>query len=346
EQLTAPKKSTATLEDLIGGGAKAGAGVVPVGKNEVCKITKLDLKSGDTGDDISIIQKNLKELGYYPYDVIDKKFGSQTEMSVRLFQISNKLPVTGIVDKTTQEKICTASTDKNKHKELILNNFVKNPNVSTLDLLKDGQKFKQFKWHANDYIGLPKGPNENEAVKLVNSLKNIILEDRVTLPPNAILLNATYQQDKIRYNDYFHKQTQQMKDFPSQRMNKHAIVWFDKMREAAKADGIEIVPLSVWRNPVVDEERAKQAKNPYAIGGISHALGVTIDIKMSDGNKKYSEAATKPFSNVIDMRSSPIHKWLAIFAKDFNFHPFTHEPWHWEYNYKNFKDVFLSEFKK
>jgi peptidoglycan hydrolase-like protein with peptidoglycan-binding domain len=347
EQLTAPKKSTATLEDLIGGDAKAGASVVPVGKNEVCKITKLDLKSGDTGDDISIIQKNLKELGYYPYDVIDKKFGSQTEMSVRLFQISNKLPVTGIVDKTTQEKICTASTDKNKHKELILNNFVKNPNVSTLDLLKDGQKFKQFKWHANDYIGLPKGPNENEAVKLVNSLKNIILEDRVTLSPNAILSNATYQQDKIRYNDYFYKQTQQMKDFPSQRMNKHAIVWFDKMREAAKADGIEIVPLSVWRAAVADEKRAKGVTNPYAIGGISHALGVTVDIDMSDGNKKYQpKTPTIPFSTVVDMRSSSIHKWLVIFANDFNFYPYTHEPWHWEYNYKNFKDVFLSEFKK
>ncbi|MGE5635222.1 MAG: peptidoglycan-binding protein, partial [Deltaproteobacteria bacterium] len=346
------------LEDLINvggnkavadraGANKANVGVVPVGKNEVCNITKLDLKAGDTGGDISILQKNLKELGYYPYDIVDQKFGPKTEMSVRLFQISNKLPVTGIVDKTTQEKICTASTDKNKHRELILNNFVKNPNVSTLDLLKDGQYYKQFKWNDNDYVGGPKGPNEDKAVNLVSLLKSIILEDRVTLPPNAILLNATYQQDKIKYNDYFHKQTQQMKDFPSQRMNKHAIAWFDKMREAAKADGIEIVPFSVWRDPVVDEKRTKDAKNPYAIGGISHALGVTADINLSDGNKQYKpEGATKPFSKVIDMRGSSIYKWLAIFAKDFNFHPYTHEPWHWEYNYKNFKDVFLSEFKK
>ena len=138
-----------------------------------------------------------------------------------------------------------------------------------------------------------------------------------------------------------------MKDFPSQRMNKHAIVWFDKMREAAKADGIEIVPFSIWRDPVVDEKRAKQAKNPYAIGGISHALGVAADIQMSDDNKKFKpEAATKPFSKVVDMRGSSIYKWLTVFAKDFNFHPYTHEPWHWEYNYKNFKDVFFSEFKK
>ena len=336
------QKSPKKLDDVINDGNT----VVPVGKNEVCKITKLGLKSGNTGDDIGILQKNLKEIGYYPYDIVDKKFGLQTEMSVRLFQISNKLPVTGIVDKATQEKICASPTDKNTHRTLILNNFVKNSNVSTLNLLKDGQKFKQFKWHANDYIGVPKGPNENETVKLVNQLKRIIVEDRVTLPPNAILLNATYQKDKTKYNDYFYKQTQQMKDFPSQRMNKHVIPWFDKMREAAKSDGIEIVPFSVWRDPVADEKRAKQANNPYAIGGISHALGVTVDIKMSDGKKKFEpEAQTNPFNKVLDMRSSSIYKWLAIFAKDFNFHPYNHEPWHWEYNDKNFKDVYFKDFK-
>src|SRR5215203_3116004 len=189
---------TTTLEDLIGGGDKAGGGVVPVRENEVCKITKLDLKSGDIGDDIVILQKNLKELGYYPYgvDLTVKKFGPQTEMSVRLFQISNKVPVTGIVDKITHEKICAASTDKNKNRQLILNNFVKNPNASTLDLLKGGQGFKQFKWHAADYLGNPVGPNEKETLKLVNQLNNIILEDRVNRQANAILIDSEYQKDK------------------------------------------------------------------------------------------------------------------------------------------------------
>src|SRR5215203_6766835 len=189
---------TTTLEDLIGGGDKAGGGVVPVRENEVCKITKLDLKSGDIGDDIVILQKNLKELGYYPYgvDLTAKKFGPQTEMSVRLFQISNKVPVTGIVDKITHEKICAASTDKNKNRQLILNNFVKNPNASTLDLLKGGQGFKQFKWHAADYLGNPVGPNEKETLKLVNQLNNIILEDRVNRQANAILIDSEYQKDK------------------------------------------------------------------------------------------------------------------------------------------------------
>jgi hypothetical protein len=98
---------------------------------------------------------------------------------------------------------------------------------------------------------------------------------------------------------------------------------------------------------VKDEQRAKAADNPNAIGGISHALGVTADIRMSDGTKKYKpEGETQPFSQVIDMRSSSIYKWLVIFAKDFHFQPFNQEPWHWEFNYKDFKDVYLSEFKK
>src|SRR5215203_960244 len=341
---------TTTLEDLIGGGDKAGGGVVPVRENEVCKITKLDLKSGDIGDDIVILQKNLKELGYYPYgvDLTVKKFGPQTEMSVRLFQISNKVPVTGIVDKITHEKICAASTDKNKNRQLILNNFVKNPNASTLDLLKGGQAFKQFKWHAADYLGNPVGPNEKETLKLVNQLNNIILEDRVNRQANAILIDSEYQKDKTGYNEYFKKNVKPIPDYPKHLLNKYALDSFVKMRQAAKGEGIEIVPLSTYRDPVADAKRAEEANNPNAIAkGISpHGLGVAIDIKMSDGNKNYKEITTYPFSNIMDMRSSSIYKWLVIFANDFNFHPFNQEPWHWEYNYKNFKPVYLSEFKK
>ena len=55
-----------------------------------------------------------------------------------------------------------------------------------LDLLKDGQAFKQFKWHAADYLGNPQGPNEKETLKLVNQLNNIILEDRVNRQTDAI----------------------------------------------------------------------------------------------------------------------------------------------------------------
>jgi peptidoglycan hydrolase-like protein with peptidoglycan-binding domain len=341
---------TTTLEDLIDGGDKAGGSVVPVRENEVCKITKLDLKSGDIGDDIVILQKNLKELGYYPYgvDLTAKKFGPQTEMSVRLFQISNKLPVTGIVDKITHEKICTASTDKNKNRQLILTNFVKNPNASPLDLLKGGQGFKQFKWHAADYLGNPVGPNEKETLKLVNQLNNIILEDRVNRQANAILIDAEYQKDKTGYNEYFKKNVKPIPDYPKHLLNKYALDSFVKMRQAAKGEGIEIVPLSTYRDPVADAKRAEEANNPNAIAkGISpHGLGVAIDIKMSDGNKNYKEITTYPFSNIMDMRSSSIYKWLVIFANDFNFHPFNQEPWHWEYNYKNFKPVYLSEFKK
>ena len=46
------------------------------------------------------------------------------------------------------------------------------------------------------------------------------------------------------------------------------------------------------------------------------------------------------------MRSSSIYKWLVMFAKDFHFQPFNQEPWHWEFNYKDFKKVYLAELKK
>ena len=194
-------------------------------------------------------------------------------MSVRLFQISNKLPVTGIVDKITQEKICTASTDKKKHRELILNNFVRNPNVSTLDLLKDGQAFKQFKWHTCDFKGtssnLPcqkesdKGPHEDKAIQLQNLLNQIILEDRVNQGPNAGPDMTTYKNlqpnDKKKYVVYFNSQIENILEDKPFKLNKHALKSFRDMLKVAKAEKIEIAPFAVGETTIrmFKEQRIK-----------------------------------------------------------------------------------------
>jgi hypothetical protein len=59
---------------------------------------------------------------------------------------------------------------------------------------------------------------------------------------------------------------------------------------------------------------------------------LAIDLAMSDGAKTFAEPTTHPFSNVVGMRGSSVHKWMALYADAFGFFPFKQEPWHWEFN--------------
>ena len=58
------------------------------------------LKRGSSGDDVSAIQKRLKQWGYYT-GAIDGVYGPATEKAVRYFQQKNGLTVDGVVGEKT-----------------------------------------------------------------------------------------------------------------------------------------------------------------------------------------------------------------------------------------------------
>jgi len=58
------------------------------------------LKRGASGNDVKILQKRLREVGFNP-GLIDGKFGGGTEAAVRAFQLSKGLLPDGIVGKRT-----------------------------------------------------------------------------------------------------------------------------------------------------------------------------------------------------------------------------------------------------
>ena len=58
------------------------------------------LKKGATGEDVKLVQKKLKQWGYYS-GAVDGIFGSQTEAAVKYFQRKNGLVADGIVGKKT-----------------------------------------------------------------------------------------------------------------------------------------------------------------------------------------------------------------------------------------------------
>jgi peptidoglycan DL-endopeptidase LytE len=63
------------------------------------------LKIGSRGTEVSKLQQNLKQLGYFTYPEITDYYGTFTAEAVRKFQQQNKLPVTGVADSATLAKI-------------------------------------------------------------------------------------------------------------------------------------------------------------------------------------------------------------------------------------------------
>ncbi len=64
----------------------------------------VNLKLGDTGNDVIILQEKLKMLGLYN-PVITGSFGKSTEIAVKVFQKGANLEQTGIVDEITWDKL-------------------------------------------------------------------------------------------------------------------------------------------------------------------------------------------------------------------------------------------------
>lgn len=73
------------------------------------------LKKGMSGTDVLQLQQALKDLGYFKYKTVTTYFGTVTETSVKNFQRANRLPVSGVVDKRTVDRINTLLAAKSNN---------------------------------------------------------------------------------------------------------------------------------------------------------------------------------------------------------------------------------------
>ncbi|WP_374718524.1 C40 family peptidase [Parageobacillus toebii] len=64
-----------------------------------------EMKIGSRGNNVKVLQQNLKLLGYFTYPEITGYYGTMTADAVRKFQKQYRLPVTGKADRATLEKI-------------------------------------------------------------------------------------------------------------------------------------------------------------------------------------------------------------------------------------------------
>ena len=129
-------------------------------------------------------------------------------------------------------------------------------------------------------------------------------------------------------------------------LNRHARDSFVRMREQAKAEGVDLVILSAHRRRQTAEANAARAGNPNAVASFSsHSLGLAIDFDMSHRDDiKFKGLSTRPMSELVRMRESPVHKWLLLRGEEFGWYPYQNEPWHWEFNPPGFREIFWADF--
>lgn len=234
------------------------------------------------------------------------------------------------------------------HEALILaleKQFIHDPETSSLDLLRPelSAHFRSFAWEPQDYPGGPEGPNENLAMMLADSLDIVTPERRANRTYRSVITRDEATEEIWQY------MLDQWVPVPGEgkwKLNRHAMQSYLKMREAAAADEVELIILSGHRDPKRAAANAARVGNSFAVASFSsHSLGLAIDFVLpkAQSDERF-RLTTRPMQAVVDMRNSPVHKWLHLHAHKFGWYPFQHEPWHWEFNPPGFREVFFADY--
>ncbi len=219
--------------------------------------------------------------------------------------------------------------------------FIHDPKASSLDLLPPEQRrrYRGIQWNPADFPGGPTGSHEAAARQMARDLGRTRPERRANVGETALLPEKQFTSSMERYI------RSEMREIPGQKgfhLNQYALESFIRMREDAGRDGIELVVISRDRPAARSRAMAGTSQNPAAVARFSsHNLGLAIDVRLSHDGQRYREATTQPMQNVVDMRESPVHKWLFLRGANYGWYPYHNEPWHWEYNPPGFREQFF-----
>jgi hypothetical protein len=112
------------------------------------------------------------------------------------------------------------------------------------------------------------------------------------------------------------------------------------LADAAAADGVKLRICAASRSFEKAKKRAEAAGNNFAIADFSgHSLGLAVDLCLSSQGRRFAETWTG-FTNVVAGHESLIHKWMFLKGAAHGWFPYSHEPWHWEYNPPGFRDEY------
>ena len=189
---------------------------------------------------------------------------------------------------------------------------------------------------------------------MVNALDTIRPERR----PNTGDIGHSYAKTiHPFYPAIYRSQLQPIPDFlpgssytqpKGEKLNQFALQDFLRMRKAALRTCADHSRKS-YRSPEVAAQNAARVNNRNAVAKFSaHMLGLAIDLDLSyklGMDFQAIKRKTMPMQHVVDMRESPVHKWMFLRGQQYGWYPFQQEPWHWEYNPPGFQQKFLSNLK-
>ncbi|WP_245934738.1 C40 family peptidase [Paranoxybacillus vitaminiphilus] len=161
------------------------------------------LKMGAKGESVSVLQRNLKTLGYFTYPKITGYYGSVTAEAVKRFQQAYGLKADGVVDSQTLQKIQEAVQRKNKPQAASKQNENGTNSSPVLKLGTRGKEVSQLQLHLKTlgYFQYPTitdyyGSATSDAVRKFqkeNGLKVTGIADSITL---AKIRQAIEQKEK------------------------------------------------------------------------------------------------------------------------------------------------------
>jgi D-alanyl-D-alanine carboxypeptidase len=245
------------------------------------------------------------------------------------------------------------------------NIFVHDPSLSSIDLLPPDRAahYRGIPWEPLDYPGNAPGEDvgrhEREAIAMRNELNAIRPQRRPNSTRDAVVTQGEFDGNGS-LRRYINAELSPINDFtaplpgettapvqPSgHRLNRHAAEAFHRMRDAAQADGVALIIGDSFRDRETARRNAETSGNPSAVGAYSsHTLGLAFDLNLRFAGHTFQERNTRPFADVMDMRTSPTHKWMFIHGAQYGFFPLQDEPWHYEYNPAGFRNQFMEEFR-
>ena len=129
---------------------------------------EFNLKIGDTGENVKILQEKLKILGFYNA-LITGSFGEATEEGVKAFQKQYSLPQTGIVNETMWQMLFDLTQ--------IASVITENP---TLQLGSTGSYVKELQLKLKNLLYYTGPINSNYDFETLNAVKRFQYHNKIT----------------------------------------------------------------------------------------------------------------------------------------------------------------------
>lgn len=287
----------------------------------------------DEDEDESLLDDTTRESEYLDDEERDASESYEDFALQERFEPEAEATAAGAAPLTAQQRAWILALDRSAIERL--------PDAATRT------HFLQQDWSDVEFPGnVPKGQSATVEIKrhwalarsLFNAMVGVVMERRVPT--------------MIRFRD---RPVVKVPGQPSQRLFGEARDAFVRMREAAKAEGVDLVILSSWRSRARQAAASANQPNPAAVArkASAHMYGLAIDLRMGVPGLPVKEINTRvdrataakagtaaKMGNLVRMYRSPVYKWMSLRAREFGWYPYRNEPWHWEYNPPGFKARF------